>query len=101
MSIGTFFKSLGHLFNASNLSAAEKVVSDLMPVVGDDLAAYSKSLPGEFDSLLTLAQQAIKLVQDAKSVTLSKSLAIHLAQAVLTAHWPQVAAEAEALAAVL
>jgi hypothetical protein len=98
MSIGSFFKSLGHLFSGHNLTAAEKVVSDLLPVVGDDLAAFSKSLPDEFASLLALANQAKKLVADVKGVNLSTSMALHLAQATITAHWPEIIAEAEKLA---
>lgn len=95
MNIGSFFKSLGHVFTGSNLTAAEKVVSAFLPEFGDDLAAFSKSLPGEFVSILTLAQQAQKLVGDAKGIHLSTSMALHLAQAVITAHWPEVIAEAE------
>lgn len=98
MSIGSFFKSLLHVFSGSNLTAAEKVVSDLLPEFGDDLAAFSKALPDEFNSLLALAKQAQKLVAEAKGVKLSTSLALHLAQSVITAHWPEIVAEAEKLA---
>lgn len=97
MSIGSFFKSLAHHTTGSNLTAAEKVVSTYLPVVGDDLAKFSETLPHEFNSLLVLAEAAKKLVADVKGVHLSTSLAVHLAQAVLTAHWPEVIAEAEAL----
>lgn len=97
MSIGSFFKSLGHLFSGSNLTAAEKVVSAYLPEFGDDLAAFSKTLPDAKDSIFALAEQVIKLVHDAKGENLSFSLALHVAQAVITAHWPEVAAEAEKL----
>ena len=98
MSVASFFKSLGHLFSGSNLTAAEKVVSQLLPEFGDELAAFSKSLPDEFNSLLSLAVAAQKLVKDAKGIKISTSLALHLAQAVITAHWPEIIAEAEKLA---
>lgn len=101
MSIGTLFHkvthAIGSLFTADNLTAAEKVVSELLPEFGNDLAAFSKSLPDEFTSLLALAKQAQKLVADAKGVKLSTTLAVHLAQAVLSAHWDEVVAEAEKL----
>ncbi len=100
MSIGTFFKSLGHLFTGHNLSAAEKVVSDLLPAVGDDLAAFSKTLPDARESIFALATQTQQLVHDVKGAKLSFSMALHLAQAVITAHWPEVVAEAEKLAGV-
>lgn len=98
MSIGSFFRSLGHVFSGTNLTAAQKVVSDLLPVVGDDLATFSKSLPAAHDSLFELAAQAQRLVADTKGVHLSLSMAIHLAQSVITAHWPEIVAEAEKLA---
>lgn len=97
MSIATFFRSLGHLFTGSNLTAAEKVVSSLLPEFGDKLATFSKALPSEFDSLLTLAKEAQAVVKAAKGIDLSVSMAIHLAQSVITAHWPEIVAEAEKL----
>lgn len=99
MSIGSFFKSLGHLFTGHNLTAAEKFVSDVLPVVGDDLAAFSATLPAAHDSLFALAAQAQKLIADTKGAHISLSMAIHVAQAVITAHWPEIVAEAEKLVA--
>lgn len=99
MSIGSFFKSLGHLFSGSNLTAAEKVVSAYLPEFGDALATFSAGLPNEFASLMKLATEAQSVVKAAKGVDLSPTLAIHLAQAVLSAHWPAVVAEAEKLIA--
>lgn len=99
MSIGSFFKSLGHLFTGSNLTAAEKVVSAFLPEFGDALATFSKGLPDAFDSLKALATEAQAVVKAAKGIDLSPSMAIHLAQAVITAHWPEVVAEAEKLIA--
>jgi hypothetical protein len=97
MFIGSFFRSLGHLFSGTNLTAAEKVVSSLLPEFGDALAAFSAKLPDEFDSLKALATEAQAVVKAAKGIDLSASMAIHLAQSVITAHWPEVVAEAEKL----
>lgn len=97
MSIGSFFKSLGHLFSGSNLTAAEKAVSLFLPEFGDDLAAFSKDLPAARESIFALAEQAQKLIADTKGTKLSFSMALHLAQAVITAHWPEIVAEAETL----
>lgn len=105
MSIGSLFHkvthAIGSLFSADNLTAAEKYVASVMPDVGDQLAAISKDLPDAFNSLLDLAKQAQALVKSVKGHDISLSIAIHLAQAVLTAHWPEVVAEAEALVAKL
>ncbi len=105
MSIASFFKSLAHttvpVTVPKVLTAAETVVSDLLPVVGDDLAAFSATLPAAHDSIFAVATKAQALVKDAKGHDLSFSLALHLAQAVITAHWPQIVAEAEALVAKL
>jgi hypothetical protein len=86
-----------HVFTASNLTAAMKFVADVSPIVAEDLMKASALLPSSFSSLEQLAEVAIKLVKDAKGITISKSLAIHLAQAVLTANWPEIVVEAETL----
>ncbi|MGI4744948.1 MAG: hypothetical protein ACRYGI_11630 [Janthinobacterium lividum] len=93
-SVGEFF---GRVFHATNLTAVEAWVAKVSPLVAADLEAFSATLPGEFASLEKLAEKAITLVHDLKGVTISKSLAVQLAQSAYTANKADIEAEAAKL----
>jgi hypothetical protein len=98
MSIGSVISSITHtigrFFSASNLTAAEAWVAKVAPAFGDELIAFSAKLPGEFASLEKLAEEATALYHAAHGVTISRGLAIQLAQSVFTAHKADLEAEA-------
>ena len=64
------------------LSAVDQVVAILAPTVEADIKAFIATLPDAFDSLEKTAVAAIKIVADAKDVTINKTIAIALAQTV-------------------
>lgn len=100
MSIGSVIRSIvGHVFTAKNLTAAEAWVAKVAPDFGAKLVAFSTTLPSEFASLEKLAEEAAALYQAAHGVTISKGLAIQLAQSVFTAHKADLEAEAVKLLA--
>jgi len=98
MSIFTkIWKAIKHTFTAKNLDAAQAFVAKNLPEFGEALASFSAKLPGEFSSLEKLAAEAGKLYKAAKGVSLSKGLAIALAQAAFNAYKDDIQAEAEKL----
>ncbi len=98
MSVGSVIRSvLKHVFTSTNLTAVEAWAAKVAPEFGDKLIAFSARLPGEFASLEKLAIEAMSLYQSAKGVSISKGLAIQLAQSVFTAHKADLEAEAAAL----
>lgn len=96
MSLKTLFAHIGSLFSSSALTSIEKFVSEVSPVIGADLAAFMGTLAPAFASLETAAEQAITLIHDAKGITVSKSLAIAVAQNVFSAKSADIVTEAEA-----
>jgi hypothetical protein len=101
MSVGSVISSVGHffgrIFSAHNLTAVEAFVAKFEPQLAADLQAFSATLPDEFASLEKLAMKAIDLFKEARGVTISKSLAIQLAQSAFTAAEPSLEAEAAKL----
>lgn len=98
MSVMSVIRSiLGHIFTAKNLTAVEAWVAHVAPEFGAELTAFSATLAPEFASLEALAEEAIKLYNEAKGIVISKSLAIQLAQSVFTANKADLEAEAAKL----
>jgi hypothetical protein len=94
MSLKSILKSIGRIFTAKNLTAAEAFVAKFLPEFGDDLAKFSAGLAREKTSLFALADEAKALYKASKGADLSTSLATHLAQAALNAAWPEIEKEA-------
>ena len=97
MSLKTVFAHIKSFFSSSSLTAIEKLVSEVSPVIGADLASFMESLPAAFTSLETAAEQAITLLKDAKGVTMSKDLAIAVTQNIFGAKSEAIVDEAETL----
>ena len=97
MSLKTVFAHIAAFFSSSNLTAIEKFVSDVSPVIGADLAAFMGTLPAAFTSLEQAAEKAIELLNDAKGIVMSKDLAIAVAQNIFGAKTVNIVEEAEEL----
>jgi hypothetical protein len=98
MSIFTkIWNAIRKVFKVETFDGALAFAAKYLPEFGPALAAFSAKLPGEFASLEKLAEEAIALFKQAKGVTISKSLAIALAQAAFTAYKDDIQAEAEKL----
>lgn len=95
MSLKSIFAHIKAIFSSDNLNAIEKFVSVISPKVATDLAAFMDTLPSAFASLETAAEKAVELVKDVAGITISKSLAISVAQNIFGAKFADIVTEAE------
>lgn len=66
MFLKSIFAHIVSFFSSDSLTAIEKFMSDISPVIGVDLAAFMKMLPDAFTSLEPAAEKAIALLPDEK-----------------------------------
>jgi len=95
MSLKTVFKHILNIFSSDNLNAIEKFVSVASPKIAADLAAFMDTLPPAFASLENAAEKAVDLWKDVAGFTISKTLAIAVAQNVFGAKFVDTVTEAE------